>query len=162
MRRVYNLTVDGDHTYFVVAGQTPVLTHNCGPSAGHTEMYVAGRPGTDTTPQDPLPVSAVVTRGGDLQGGNYHYVVAPGGSVRAFHESVFDSGVWAGHTSLSGGKPVAMAGTFDVSNGSITEFGNFSGHYKPNGSGMELVARDALGKNGFNVSRARWEPFNFG
>ncbi|WP_158634168.1 polymorphic toxin-type HINT domain-containing protein [Amycolatopsis sp. WAC 04169] len=30
VRRVYNLTVDSDHTYFVVAGQTPVLTHNCG------------------------------------------------------------------------------------------------------------------------------------
>ena len=29
VRRVYNLTVDTDHTYFVVAGQTPVLTHNC-------------------------------------------------------------------------------------------------------------------------------------
>ncbi|MEU3625873.1 hypothetical protein BS329_23665 [Amycolatopsis coloradensis] len=29
-RRVYNLTVDTDHTYYVVAGQTPVLTHNCG------------------------------------------------------------------------------------------------------------------------------------
>ncbi|MFI9455912.1 polymorphic toxin-type HINT domain-containing protein [Amycolatopsis sp. NPDC052450] len=28
-RRVYNLTVDGDHTYYVLAGQTPVLTHNC-------------------------------------------------------------------------------------------------------------------------------------
>jgi len=29
-RRVYNLTVDTDHTYYVLAGQTPVLTHNCG------------------------------------------------------------------------------------------------------------------------------------
>ncbi|WP_410578246.1 hypothetical protein [Amycolatopsis sp. lyj-108] len=29
VRRVYNLTVDGDHTYFVAAGQTPVLTPNC-------------------------------------------------------------------------------------------------------------------------------------
>ncbi|MEU3767745.1 RHS repeat-associated core domain-containing protein [Amycolatopsis keratiniphila] len=29
VRRVYNLTVDSDHTYYVVAGQTPVLTHNC-------------------------------------------------------------------------------------------------------------------------------------
>ncbi|MER6666710.1 polymorphic toxin-type HINT domain-containing protein [Amycolatopsis japonica] len=32
-RRVYNLTVDTDHTYYVVAGQTPVLTHNCGREA---------------------------------------------------------------------------------------------------------------------------------
>lgn len=125
-------------------------------------MYVAGRPGTDATPQAPLPESAVVTRGGNLQDGNYHYVVMPGGSVRTFHESVFDEGIWAGHTSLSGGRPVTMAGTFDVSNGSITEFGNFSGHYRPNGSGMESVARDALNRNGFNVGGARWDPFNFG
>ncbi|EDY52439.1 YD repeat-containing protein [Streptomyces clavuligerus] len=28
--RVYNLTVDGLHTYYVLAGGTPVLVHNCG------------------------------------------------------------------------------------------------------------------------------------
>ncbi|MDI5974642.1 TreTu family toxin [Amycolatopsis magusensis] len=28
VRRVYNLTVDTDHTYYVLAGTTPVLTHN--------------------------------------------------------------------------------------------------------------------------------------
>ncbi|WP_432181382.1 polymorphic toxin-type HINT domain-containing protein [Streptomyces sp. NBC_00063] len=160
---MYNLTVEQLHTYYVLAGKTPVLVHNtCGASAGQTRMYVAGRPGTDTTPQAPLSASAVVKRGGGLQDGNYHYVVMPGGSVRAFHEGVFDSGVWAGHTSLSGGKPVVMAGTFDVSNGSITRFDNFSGHYRPGGSGMESVARDALNGNGFDVSGARWDPFSFG
>ncbi|MEU9000829.1 polymorphic toxin-type HINT domain-containing protein [Streptomyces sp. NPDC048551] len=158
----HNLTVEDLHTYYVLAGKTPVLVHNCSPSTVQSRMYVAGRPGTDATPQAPLPESAVVTRGGNLQDGNYHYVVMPGGSVRTFHESVFDEGIWAGHTSLSGGRPVTMAGTFDVSNGSITEFGNFSGHYRPNGSGMESVARDALNRNGFNVGGARWDPFNFG
>ncbi|WP_437073140.1 polymorphic toxin-type HINT domain-containing protein [Streptomyces sp. enrichment culture] len=158
----YNFTVDDLHTYYVLAGKTPVLVHNtCGPSTGHTRMYLAGRPGTDTTPQDRLPASAVVNRGGNLQDGNYHYVVMPGGSVRAFHESVFDGGVWAGHTSLSRGRPVIMAGTFDVSNGSITRFDNFSGHYRPDGSGMESVARDALNRNGFNAGGARWDPFRF-
>jgi hypothetical protein len=28
--RVYNLTVNGVHTYYVLAGATPVLVHNCG------------------------------------------------------------------------------------------------------------------------------------
>ncbi|MFJ2171562.1 polymorphic toxin-type HINT domain-containing protein [Streptomyces sp. NPDC087851] len=161
-QRTHDLTVTGIHTYYVLAGKTPVLVHNCSPSTVQSRMYVAGRPGTDATPQAPLPESAVVTRGGNLQDGNYHYVVMPGGSVRTFHESVFDEGIWAGHTSLSGGRPVTMAGTFDVSNGSITEFGNFSGHYRPNGSGMESVARDAMNRNGFNVGGARWDPFNFG
>ncbi len=30
VRRVHNLTVDGIHTYYVVAGDDPVLVHNCG------------------------------------------------------------------------------------------------------------------------------------
>ncbi|ASO21633.1 hypothetical protein FHR81_003278 [Actinoalloteichus hoggarensis] len=30
VRRVYNLTVDGLHTYYVETGDTPVLVHNCG------------------------------------------------------------------------------------------------------------------------------------
>ncbi|MFI9455914.1 polymorphic toxin-type HINT domain-containing protein [Amycolatopsis sp. NPDC052450] len=39
-RRVYNLTVDGDHTYYVLAGQTPVLTHNCG---GSKSSHLVGK-----------------------------------------------------------------------------------------------------------------------
>lgn len=32
--RTYNLTVDDLHTYYVLAGQTPVLVHNSGPACG--------------------------------------------------------------------------------------------------------------------------------
>jgi hypothetical protein len=35
--RVYNLTVDTLHTYFVQAGETPMLVHNCG-----EQIYDAG------------------------------------------------------------------------------------------------------------------------
>jgi RHS repeat-associated protein len=34
VRRVHNLTVDGIHTYYVVAGGTPVLVHNCNVKVG--------------------------------------------------------------------------------------------------------------------------------
>jgi len=43
-QQVYNLTVDGLHTYYVVAGSTPVLVHNCtilgagAPKAGNTAV----------------------------------------------------------------------------------------------------------------------------
>ncbi|GAV42219.1 polymorphic toxin-type HINT domain-containing protein [Streptomyces acidiscabies] len=159
---VHNLTIGDVHTYYVSADVTPVLVHNCGSSTEHTRMYVAGRPGVDDSPQDPLPESAVIHRGGSLQDGSHAYVVMPGGSVRAFHQdSAFDVQIWAGHTSLSGGAPVIMAGEFTVSNGSIIEFTNFSGHYRPGGSGMEAVARDALGRSGFNLSGAIWNPWNF-
>nr|WP_238323901.1 GIY-YIG nuclease family protein [Salinispora pacifica] len=32
--RPHNLTVDGRHTYYVLAGNTPVLVHNCGNDQG--------------------------------------------------------------------------------------------------------------------------------
>jgi hypothetical protein len=31
LQRVHNLTVDGIHTYYVVAGGSTILVHNCGP-----------------------------------------------------------------------------------------------------------------------------------
>lgn len=37
VRRVHNLTVDGIHTYYVVAGDDPVLVHNCAQPAQMTE-----------------------------------------------------------------------------------------------------------------------------
>ncbi|GAB3720892.1 polymorphic toxin-type HINT domain-containing protein [Amycolatopsis oliviviridis] len=56
-RRVYNLTVDTDHTYFVVAGQTPVLTHNCGREA---------RAAAQSAPADATMSAAARFRGTDM------------------------------------------------------------------------------------------------
>jgi RHS repeat-associated protein len=43
----YNLTVDDLHTYYVLAGKTPVLVHNCGPNLqSRNDMAASGiRPG---------------------------------------------------------------------------------------------------------------------
>ncbi|MFJ8002532.1 RHS repeat-associated core domain-containing protein [Streptomyces sp. NPDC096310] len=68
---VYNLTVDDLHTYYALAGATPVLVHNCGGeavvhldrAAGHASITVrygddvlhteqAGIPGTRAVPQN--------------------------------------------------------------------------------------------------------------
>ncbi|MDQ1006442.1 RHS repeat-associated protein [Streptomyces sp. V4I23] len=38
--RVHNLTVEGVHTYYVVAGGTSVLVHNCGPDAEDVANWV--------------------------------------------------------------------------------------------------------------------------
>ncbi|MFC7641655.1 hypothetical protein ACFQX6_12120 [Streptosporangium lutulentum] len=35
-QRVHNLTVDYLHTYYVLAGNTPVLVHNTGPGCSPT------------------------------------------------------------------------------------------------------------------------------
>ncbi len=37
---VYNLTVDDLHTYYVLAGTTPVLVHNCGSKAGEAIVHL--------------------------------------------------------------------------------------------------------------------------
>ena len=42
-RRTYNLTVDSVHTYYVVAGDTPVLVHNEGDDPSGPEMVRVGR-----------------------------------------------------------------------------------------------------------------------
>jgi hypothetical protein len=42
-QRVHNLTVDDLHTYHVVAGETPVLVHNCNPL--YSELDGSGRAG---------------------------------------------------------------------------------------------------------------------
>ncbi|WP_203935351.1 polymorphic toxin-type HINT domain-containing protein [Planosporangium mesophilum] len=46
-QRVYNLTVDGDHTYYVVAANTSVLVHNCGKS--YTGAHRTDDPGYEGT-----------------------------------------------------------------------------------------------------------------
>ncbi|MEU9348392.1 RHS repeat-associated core domain-containing protein [Streptomyces sp. NPDC048278] len=54
---VYNLTVDGLHTYYVLAGTTPLLVHNCGvdPAAVNPDFTtgaVRNADGTWTIPED--------------------------------------------------------------------------------------------------------------
>ncbi|ASW54036.1 polymorphic toxin-type HINT domain-containing protein [Plantactinospora sp. KBS50] len=44
---VHNLTVDGVHTYYVIAGNTPVLVHNCGDAAKHSVDNLADSLGDD-------------------------------------------------------------------------------------------------------------------
>ncbi|WP_149824173.1 RHS repeat-associated core domain-containing protein [Streptomyces tailanensis] len=48
---VHNLTVEGLHTYLVLAGETPVLVHNCGGSVGgHTAACTCATGGTPVGP----------------------------------------------------------------------------------------------------------------
>ena len=38
---------------------------------------------------------------------------------------------------------------------------NYSGHYQPDGEGLEGIARDALEMNGFDLSHATWNYLDF-
>jgi RHS repeat-associated protein len=49
----YDLTIDGLHTYYVVAGETPVLVHNCGGSVGgHKSVCDCANGGTPIGPRN--------------------------------------------------------------------------------------------------------------
>jgi RHS repeat-associated protein len=159
-RTVHNLTVDGIHTFYVSVGDAPVLVHNCAAQSGPRQFHARYKDSGDK--QDWIPMNTWIRSGGNLQQGHYHYVVMPDRSVRAFHESITNTAPYAGHTSLTRWKPVIMAGTFNVNaGGKITKFGNFSGHYRPQGPGLEGIARDAMGRHGFDVSGARWDPHTY-
>jgi hypothetical protein len=76
-RRVYNLSVNGLHTYYVLAGSAPVLTHN--DSADEREHDTSRQARLDAMRQAGLPTSLQPTNakyysGGYGQGGGYQDV----------------------------------------------------------------------------------------
>jgi hypothetical protein len=100
--RTYNLTVDGLHTYYVLAGETPVLVHNSGGcptgaprSADGKFSKRNGEPGRDGAADeanawDQLEMDgAVVMR-------NETAVSAPGMRVRKYDGTVEINGQWYG------------------------------------------------------------------
>ncbi|QLQ35328.1 LamG-like jellyroll fold domain-containing protein [Micromonospora robiginosa] len=159
-----DLTVADVHTYYVLAGTTPVLVHNCGTEPIKPTRTFRTESAIDNEPQGPLPRSAFNENGRNLADGDHHYVVMRDNSVRSMHsDDMFAIDETSGHTSLSGGEPVFMAGHFQASGGRISEFDNWSGHYSPNNAipgyrPISDVARAALENNGFPGARsAAWD-----
>ncbi|WP_162907046.1 LamG-like jellyroll fold domain-containing protein [Allorhizocola rhizosphaerae] len=147
-----DLTVADLHTYYVVAGTTPVLVHNCG---GAWDWKIGRHPDMDTTSQPRMPNGSWIKRGEPLREGDYTFVVMKNGKLRAQHDDIMDTygRFGAGHTSLSRERPVHMAGTFHVNaNGLIDKFTNLSGHYLPHNvpgfKPLEQIARDAFRRHG--------------
>jgi large repetitive protein len=166
---MWDLTIpgNGDHDFYVMTSVgAAVLVHNDSQDCSITKIWEPGRSDTDNDPQGPLPPDApMVEPGEDLAAGHYNYVVMRGGGLRAMDSDVMhDLDPSSGHTSLSEGEPVMMAGTFTVDEtGAITEFDNYSGHYTPRDvSGytpMEEVARAAFARYGLPAPAAgAWDP----
>lgn len=158
----YDLTINGVHTYYVVAGTTPALVHNCDPPA---KVWIPFREGVDDTYQGPLPTEAGIAAGTPLEAGNYHFIIREDGSLRAMeNDSMWTLNDYAGHTSLGDSQGVIMAGTFKVgANGEITKINNFSGHYKPEDSEgfapLLDITRTAFQGHGWNFTDDVWIPF---
>ncbi|MGY1498622.1 ricin-type beta-trefoil lectin domain protein [Streptomyces sp. QTS52] len=158
---VHNLTVSDLHTYYVVAGGTSVLVHNC-----EAKDWKPFREGVDHTDQGTLPPDAGIAPNSALAQGEYHFIVRQDGSVRAMeNNSMYDLNPDAGHTSLGDRQPVSMAGTFDVdADGVISHIDNFSGHYRPADTEgfMPLieVTRAAFRRHGWGFTDDAWDYYS--
>ncbi|MEV7211741.1 polymorphic toxin-type HINT domain-containing protein [Kitasatospora cineracea] len=124
----YNLTVADLHTYYVLAGTTPVLVHNsCGPVKNSKaddlpfEQMAADFEGV-------AKISAGTPEFTQAAAGNgsYLWTVGEGGELNMVRSS---PGIH--HTIASGGEPVMAAGQVTFNGGRVTSFDNMTGHYTP-------------------------------
>ena len=83
--------------------------------------------------------------------------------------SAYRIGADSDHTSLSECEPVIMAGHFSADTaGSITEFDNWAGHYRPQDepgyTPLRQVARAAFVRFGLSkqIANAIWAPLSYG
>jgi hypothetical protein len=66
IQTTYDLTIDGLHTYYVTAGTTPVLVHNCGdglPCEGACDVRGTGTPGPYDRPIGTTPAQRASVQG---------------------------------------------------------------------------------------------------
>jgi hypothetical protein len=146
--RTYNLTVEDLHTYYVLAGQTPVLVHNSGAGPDPTSF-------SNLIPADtpewfkPIAPGTVPSRSG-----NYAYVVTGDGELVIGKRT-------AGHVSLAQGRDVLAAGEFKTKGGQVVYLDNKSGHYQPYGANAQKAAVDAFDRNGLGAGGKyieAWRP----
>ncbi|MGW5003475.1 polymorphic toxin-type HINT domain-containing protein [Streptomyces hydrogenans] len=136
--RTYNLTVDDLHTYYVLAGETPVLVHNSGVGSDPTSF-------SNLIPEDTPEWFKPIAPGTTLnRSGNYAYVVTGDGELVIGKRT-------AGHVSIAKGKDVLAAGEFKTKGGEVVYLDNKSGHYRPYGENAQKAAVDAFNKNGLGA-----------
>jgi hypothetical protein len=147
----FNLGIGTLHTYFVLAGSTPVLVHNC-------EIFsnqMSGSLAEELETAEQLNVRPVVpgTPAFDsaIEEGPVKWAVLGNGTLVI--QPKFVQGTEIAHSVLSGGADVQAAGEADIA-GSASDgyFGlrlsNHSGHYEPSEESMRGVGRSAFSEAG--------------
>ncbi|MEW1632764.1 polymorphic toxin-type HINT domain-containing protein [Streptomyces sp. NPDC093801] len=149
LQPAYNLTVNDLHTYYVLAGTTPVLVHNDVPCETWSNLE------KDDVPIPLERVPMVSTSELHEATGRFVYVVLPGGELR-----VTRLGSVYGHIDLAQGADVAAAGEIKLWQGRLKSIDNRSGHYQPKGAGPKKIAEDVFREAGFEVGektyKERW------
>lgn len=135
--RTYNLTVEGLHTYYVLAGQTPILVHNSNDDPKSFPNLITEDKGREWV--KPIAPGTALSRSG-----NYSYVVLESGELVIGKRT-------AGHVNLARGENVMAAGEFKTKGGEVVSLDNKSGHYRPYGANAQQAAVDAFNKNGLNA-----------
>ncbi|MGW5395431.1 RHS repeat-associated core domain-containing protein [Streptomyces sp. NPDC003952] len=129
-QRTHDLTISDVHTYYVLAGATPVLVHNCG--TGSISNSRPGDLGLEMMEADFAGISPMAAGSSDFsraasEGGRFLWTVGEAGNLNMVRAA---PGIH--HTVASGGAPVIGAGQVTFRNGgAISSFDNFTGHYTP-------------------------------
>ncbi|MGC9539865.1 Hint domain-containing protein, partial [Streptomyces sp. UG1] len=147
---VYNLTVSKVHTYYVVAGNTPVLVHNSGPGCDLFPNTMPGALDRELALADRLGVTPVGagSAGFDaaISSGTVKWAVREDGSLVIVPK--FVNGQEISHSVLTRGAPVRAAGEADIAGSSRDgyfglDINNHSGHFLPSSESLE-IGRDAF------------------
>jgi hypothetical protein len=157
---MYNLTVADIHTYYVVAGTTPVLVHNCGTTPNNSPGTLADElSAAEAAGVKPLRAGSAEFNDAVAGGGRYIWSVSEDGTL-----NMAPWGENISHPILNGGAPVRGAGEVVFGRGGVvTDINNVTGHYTPTcRCGADLQAGvDAFTNAGVPVLRSAINPFGW-
>ncbi|MFE7635882.1 polymorphic toxin-type HINT domain-containing protein, partial [Kitasatospora sp. NPDC057518] len=157
LQPAYNLAVDELHTYYVVAGTTPVLVHNTDPTCGlfpnkmpgtlEKELADAEKLGAGPTSVGSAKFDAAINSGD----GRIKWAVLEDGSLVVMPK--FVSGVEISHAVLSKGNPVRAAGEADIAGSARDgyfgiEINDHSGHFFEPNWNVAQIGKDAFAAAG--------------
>jgi Pretoxin HINT domain len=132
---MFDLSISEIHAYFVIAGDDPVLVHNCPtftnklPGRLADEMATAEAAGVRPIEPGTAAFDKVINSGESVK-----FAVSENGALRVVPHSVDGVGEIS-HAIINGGAPVIAAGEAQIAGASGGYFGltinNWSGHYMP-------------------------------
>jgi RHS repeat-associated protein len=144
--RVHNLTIEGVHTYYVLAGAVAVLVHNCRGNSAPFQNKMGNLQG-ELDAADALGVRPVSPgqAGFDeaVNSGTVKWAVGQDGKLLVMPKTV--AGEEISHTALTRGAPVLAAGEADIAGTGGRYFGleisNHSGHYRPCNCSLDFAVQ---------------------
>jgi hypothetical protein len=126
-RQVHNLTVDGIHTYYVRAGSTDLLVHNCTFENNQPQNWAAEKQAMDASGFTPTTAGSSGFRELVLSKEPFLWAVRGDGTLAV--GPVRFNGMEVKHSMLAGGNPVRGAGMGQSPYGGSIKLNNHSGHY---------------------------------